>query len=50
MIVWEPDRLDMFVHSIDEVVDCEAIGLVDVPGTSHRMQHWSNDDVWVDDC
>lgn len=42
--------LDILIHPIEEVVHGERIRFVDILGTMDWLEHWSNNDIGVNDC
>ena len=45
----ERQAFDLLIGAIEEVVHSERVRLIDLFRSVNGLQHWSDDDVWVDD-
>lgn len=50
MIEWKCHSFDLLMRAIDEACDSEVIRLIDRLWSMKRVNHWPDDDIWVDDC
>ena len=50
MIEWKCHSFDLPMRAIDEACDSELIRLIDRLWSMKRVNHWPDDDIWVDDC
>ena len=49
MIEGERQAFDLLIGAVKEVVYSEPIRLIDVFRSVNRLQHWPDNDIWVDD-
>jgi hypothetical protein len=49
MIEWESETFDLRICSVDEVVDGEGVRFIDRLGPGNGLDHWANNNIWVDD-
>ena len=50
MIEWKRQLLNILVSSIEEAVASEAVSFIHVLGSFDGLDHWSDDDVGINDC
>lgn len=48
MIECEGQPLNIVVCAIEEIINGKSIGLIDTFGSRDRLNHRSNNDVWID--
>ena len=49
MIEGECQAFNLLVCAVKEIVYGEVVRLIDVFRSVNRLQHWPNNDVWIDD-
>lgn len=50
MIERKCHSFDLLMSAIDEACDSEVIRLIDRLWPMNRVNHWSDDDIWADNC
>ena len=49
MIEWKRSALNILISAVEEIIDGESIRFIHVLGASDRLEHWTDNDIRIDD-